>query len=380
MAAPEARFAPQGLLADRDSQFWLLQTAGWLGITIVNHFSLTLWYNEPEFRYIAHNVLQSLLGILISWPMRPIFRALWERPPVPRFAYALLTVLLFSLLWSLVRLPLFMALSGERDLWGDFGGWVYPSFFIFGCWAALYHGIKYYQLLQEEHRTLLKLKAEQQQEQLRLSEAQSQARHAQLRLLRYQLNPHFLFNTLNSMSSLVASGQNGKAQRMIVHLSHFLRYSLSDELALVVRLAKDLEALHRYMRIEQARFGERLSMSLDVSEEALECRIPSMLLQPLVENALKHAIAPSERGGTIRISARLEDGWLCLAVEDSGPHRAAGDAASPRGAGVGLRNTRQRLRAHYGDRFGMQLASSPLGGAKVELLVPGERGDGALPR
>ncbi|MGV6806732.1 MAG: sensor histidine kinase [bacterium] len=390
MNAPNIHPIAKDFLDSRNKQFWLFQVFGWLGITVLNHFSLTLWYNQPELKYVAHNILQSLLGILISWPMRPIFRSLWDSPPFKRFSLVFCSVLLLAMLWSVLRLPLFMVLTGEEDLWPDFGGWLFPSFFIFGCWAALYHGIKYYQLLQQEHQTLLEITAEQQRERLKRSEAESQAREAQLRLLRYQLNPHFLFNTLNSMSSLVSSGQNGRAQQMINQLSHFLRYSLASDRSLVANLSMEIEALRQYLLIEQARFGERLRIEFDIDEQSREASLPSMLLQPLVENALKYAIAPSENGGTIRIASRVEGDRLMLTVEDSGAEAEGSGVEAEgyevkdpdavkiqEGTGVGLRNIRERLEVYCGNQFAMESTESSLGGLKIALTLPLEKTDPA---
>ena len=360
----------KGFLDSRNKQFWVFQVVGWLGMTLLNHFSLTLWYNQPELKYVAHNVLQSLMGIFITWPMRHIFRLLWDTPPFKRFVLILICVFIFALIWSGLRLPLFMVLSGEEGLWSEFGGWLFPSLFIFGCWAALYHGIKYYQLLQKEHQRLLEIRAEQQTERLKRTEAESHAREAELKLLRYQLNPHFLFNTLNSMSSLVSSGQAERAQKMINQLSHFLRYSLASDHSLDAALTTEIQALKQYLLIEQTRFGERLDVQIDVNDNARDCTLPSMLLQPLVENSLKYAIAPSENGGIIRIEAKVDGEWLYLGVEDSGVDASGGEQNIQQGTGLGLRNITERLTVHYGERFAMERVQSPLGGIKTIIKIP----------
>ena len=116
--------------------FWLLHISGWMGISLVSYFSLNLWYNQPEITYLAHNVLQSVLGVIISWPLRQIFRAVWGKSNFSRIAVIIVATLLFSALWSASRLSLFLMMTNESYLWSDFGGWLFSSIFIFGCWWA----------------------------------------------------------------------------------------------------------------------------------------------------------------------------------------------------------------------------------------------------
>ena len=143
--------------------------------------------------------------------------------PLARLINTALGVLVCSGVWTVLRISTFMALTDEEGLWSDFGGWLFGSIFIFSCWAAFYYGIKYYQLLQEEHETLLKVAGENKEEQLKRSKAETVAHEAQLKMLRYQLNPHFLFNTLNAISALVQTKDTDRANSMIVQLSDFLR-------------------------------------------------------------------------------------------------------------------------------------------------------------
>ena len=159
--------------------------------------------------------------------------------------------------------------------------------------------------MESERSNLLSILAANKEEQLKRAKAESMAHEAQLKMLRYQLNPHFLFNTLNSISSLVNKRDDSRANEMILQLSDFLRHSLYIDPVEGITLKEELDALHLYLRIEQARFGDRLSVHLDVSSDAEQLNVPSMILQPLVENAIKYAIAPCEEGGEIKISAGL---------------------------------------------------------------------------
>ena len=155
------------------------------------HRESPLWYNQQSFAYIAHTLLQSLLGVLVSWPLRPLFHYSWARSIVARLIAAIGGVLLCSALWTVLRISTFMIITGEQGLWSDFGGWLFGSIMIFSCWAAFYHGVKFYQLSQYEHENLLLVAAENREQQLRAAKAEAIAHEAQLKMLRYQLNPHF---------------------------------------------------------------------------------------------------------------------------------------------------------------------------------------------
>jgi sensor histidine kinase YesM len=354
--------------ASDSTQFWWLQLAGWSGLSVISYFSLNLWYNQPHIAYLGHNLSQSALGMLLCWPMRHIFRALWRRPLLLRTVLVALVVLLFASLWAALRLILFQAMTEESGLWPDFGGWLYASIFIFLCWTALYHGIKYYRLAERKHAALMAMAAARNLEAVKAAHAQAAAREAQLEMLRYQLNPHFLFNTLNAVQSLVTSQKTEHATRMIASLSDCLRYSLYSSAQGNVTVAQEFEALERYLEIEQARFGERLRLDIQLQPAASGQMIPCMLLQPLVENAIKYAIAAAESGGNLSIAARCEGGQLCLEVSDSGP--GVDDSASLQPGGVGLNNIRSRLQNHYGAAHEFTLAPAAGGGLRALIRVP----------
>lgn len=371
----ETKFSPflTRLYRDQDLQFLLFQLVGWFSLSLITFFSLTLWYNQHSFGYIAHTLIQSVIGILVSWPLRPIFKRLWNRNFILRLLLSLAAVLACSFIWSVMRVAVFMWMTGETGLWNDFGGWLFASIMIFMCWAAFYHGIKYYQLLQNEHATLLSIEAEKREAQLKRSRAESIAHEAQLKMLRYQLNPHFLFNTLNAIASLVEGRHSANANTMIVQLSNFLRYSLESDPVQPVTLEEELDALRLYLNIEQTRFGERLRLHFDVDKAAEEVNVPSLLLQPLVENSIKYAVAPMEEGGEISILAKVDEGNLVLEVCDSGPgvHMTKNDKSA--GVGIGLKNTIDRLDTFYGDSYVFQLGSSELGGLKIFIRLPLKR-------
>ncbi len=196
-----------------------------------------------------------------------------------------------------------------------------------------------------------------------------EAQDAQLRALRYQINPHFLFNTLNALSALVLSGRLAEAEHMITNLADFFRTSLTSDPAADVALADEIGMQRLYLDIEKIRFPERLSTVMDVPAGLEKARVPGMILQPLVENAIKHGVAHSSRPVTVIIRARAADGALHLAVEDNADGRAE-SSASRRGNGVGLRNVRDRLVARFDGAASLNTGPREGSGFKVEITLP----------
>jgi LytS/YehU family sensor histidine kinase len=189
-------------------------------------------------------------------------------------------------------------------------------------------------------------------------------------MLRYQLNPHFLFNTLNTISALVKFRENDKAHKMITQLGHFLRYSLDNDPALKISLQQEVDALMLYLDIEKTRFGERLVLQFDIDEEAKRGRVPSLLLQPLAENSIKYAVAVNENGGTIKLNASVQEDELLIELSDTGPGTASNDPPPRKGRRVGLRNTLQRLKTLYNDAYTFDINLHPSGGLQINIRIP----------
>lgn len=209
-------------------------------------------------------------------------------------------------------------------------------------------------------------KSEAELQNARLSAAQSEtaATVATLASLRYQLNPHFLFNTLNSISALVVTDRKGEAEEMLEQLSEFLRITLSEDADAQQTFERELEMIEFYLGIERVRFGDRLAIDVICPSELREARMPSFLLQPLVENSIKYAVAQSEETVTIRIEAAVEGEDLVVAIEDDGP---AGGVAEP-GHGIGLQNIRRRLSAIYGNLADLEVVRREHGFLSVVRL------------
>ena len=228
------------------------------------------------------------------------------------------------------------------------------GYFFFIAWAALYLALCY--------------AAEAQMLERRTAQLRGAAQAAELRALRYQVNPHFLFNTLNSLSSLVMTGKREEAERMILNLSNFFRTSLSGDPTEDVPLSAEIQLQRLYLDIEGVRFPDRLLVKVDLPERLRNACVPGLLLQPLVENAVKYGVARSRRPVTIRLSALEDSGGLVLTVENDG--EPGGVRAEEQGTGVGLANVRDRLAARFGDRASCRWGPLPGGGFRVTLTMP----------
>ena len=252
--------------------------------------------------------------------------------------------------------------------WERFGDWYFSSIFVFLSWTVLYYGIKYYELFLVEHSARLEETARREEEQTRRLRAEASARDAQLQMQRYQLNPHFQFNTLNAINALVRVGDSRLAGSMIQLLSRFLRHSLKQENKGLVPLGEELESLMLYLDIEKARFAERLSLAFAIAPESRQAMVPEFILQPIVENAMEHAITPSEDGGTVSLTSRVQGDKLLLEIADNGPGMGAN--AIDESQGIGLGNTRTRLSTLYAENYTFTTADAEPSGLIVRLCIP----------
>ncbi|MEL6366301.1 MAG: histidine kinase, partial [Pseudomonadota bacterium] len=249
----------------------------------------------------------------------------------------------------------------SKSLFVLLGPDIQANLFLLLSWSGFYYGINYYLTLRAQTEAAL--------------QAARLADQAQLTMLRYQLNPHFLFNTLNAISTLVMDKDAETANKMLSRLSSFLRYSLSNDPLQRAPLKDELRALRLYLEIEKVRFGDRLQVVEDIQPEAETALVPSLLLQPAIENAIKYAVAPSEDGGTIILKARCLGETLELSVCDDGPGLPADpETAIAQGAGVGLVNMRERLKHRYGGDQTFEVRNREEGGVCVALTLPCDRG------
>ncbi|WP_199098119.1 histidine kinase [Dyella sp. ASV21] len=230
-----------------------------------------------------------------------------------------------------------------------------------GCWLALIAFCAVHELLHHYDA----LQAARQRE----AQAAAQAREAQLRALQYQLHPHFLFNTLNSISALVADGRGQDATRMIARLGDLLRATLERSDTPEVTLADELSLTEHYLDIEKARFGQRLQVNMRVGPGLLQAKVPPLLLQPLLENAIRHGIARRAMGGTVSLRIDAEDDQLVMTLHNDGAPQAE-EPHAQRPSAIGLSNLRQRLRTLYPETHALSVAKTPEGSYTLRIGLP----------
>ena len=364
------RLQPAPFFASKNRAFWILQLAGWGGAFLLR--ALNTLANGLPANQLLLILVTTVTGFSISLVLSVIYRDLITRSALVTWGGTAIVLMLAVLLHASVEAwvqALYQGASRETSFAQRFIGLSFIPLTLLGGWSALYYAINFF------------LTVEQQGDRLERLEAQTTA--AQLAMLRYQLNPHFLFNTLNSISTLVLLKQTEPANAMLTRLSGFLRHTLITEPGSQVTLAQEIETLNLYLDIERMRFEERLRTQFEIEDEAMVATLPAMLLQPLVENAIKYAVSPQEEGACISLSARVVGQRLRIAVEDTGPgidgpmqmsmldHMPEG-AGRPVSTGVGLANIRNRLMQGYGSDHLFETRSQPGGGFTVLIEIPYE--------
>jgi len=345
----------------RELQFWSFQLLGWgAWVLMLVLRDLTFVPAEYMLERVSVFLVDAAIGVALTTALRYLYRAVWDYHPAIRVFSGVFGCWLASQAWYPIKLLITSSEFGASvDItgygWVSFSRLVPISMSILLIWSVLYFCIKYYQLFQMEKEKSLR--------------SEALAHEAQLRMLRYQLNPHFLFNTLNAISTLILVKSTDQANAMVTRLSKFLRYSLEHDPFDKVDLAHEIGSVKLYLDIEKVRFEERLRVDVNLEEGCETALLPSMLLQPLVENSIKHAISRCEEGGTIWISARrCNEQELCVTVADDGP----GSVDHPTSMGVGLRNIRDRLREMYGDKHDLTFAVREPRGFQVTVVIPYE--------
>ena len=335
---------------------WIWILAGWTGLALFLGISSSLAYmavgNPPRW---SLTIRMALAEIYVWALIAPGVMALARRYPFTRatIGRSLAVHIPASLVISLAKLIVDRVL--RRWLFG-FDGYVLitslaPNFLFYWGIVAAAHGFAYYRSSRERE--------------LRASLLEARLATARLQLLQMQLHPHFLFNTLNAISELVHEDAE-TADRMITGLSELLREALVAGDQQQVPLRRELELVRRYLDIQQARFGDRLQADIDVDETVMDALVPHFLLQPLVENAIRHGIGARGDAGRVRIRAQADHDALRIDVEDDGAGLKEAEASE----GIGLGNTRKRLEALYGPSASVQVRADPRGGAIVTVTIP----------
>lgn len=364
------RYAPEMPRPPRSSRwFWGLLFAAWLVPALLSgvntYMQDRLDGRVADWRWVLFGVVDWLIYAILTPTVFWASRRLPLRPPrIARnvglhIGGAVAMCVAWALLGTLLRLLIFPAADGVvvYKVWRSFLSWFFITLpFGVGIYFALV-GIQhsfYYFGRAREHET-------------QAAQLAAQLSEARLSALRMQLNPHFLFNSLNAITVLVRDGNREAASRMLELLSDVLRQVLRTGEGHETTLAAELEFLEQYLAIEHVRFSDRLRPRIEIGPGVAGAAVPRFLLQPLVENAIRHGIARRSDAGVVHISARREREELVLTVRDDGPGLPAEPMA---GSGVGLSNTRARLAGLYGERASLAIANAEGGGVIVTVRLP----------
>jgi hypothetical protein len=344
--------------ANRKSSFWLLQLGGWLvysAAVVVTSVPL-----RHERDYVAFRETYVVSGFFGSFLIYAVCHRVWRRS----------LTLLESLAWCTPVCVVLGFLCSAASVWAEarFGGisrsfsWSVAlggttgSSFLFLAWCALYFGVKHYQALE--------------QKQLQLAQSEALAREAQLQALRYQLQPHFLFNTLNAISTLILDERTQDARKMVARLADLLRNTIEAPETHFVALSEELLLIDQYLAIEQVRLGDRLKIRRDCASQIFNANVPRLLLQPLVENAIRHGIAPLTDGGEILITCSIDGDMLKIRVLNDYPDSGNLHSNEKETNGVGIANTRSRLEKLYGEKQYLETTQPQPGKFEVTLSIP----------
>lgn len=360
-------FRPTPFFDNKNRAFWNLQFAGWLGAVLLR--SIQGISNGQSASYIILMLVVGVTGFSISTLLSVVYRKVINRSPLVTWGVTAAVLAVAVVVYALVEAWVVGLYFSDREttLLQLVLIYLFTAVSLLGAWTGLYYAINYFLQVEEQADRLLWLDA--------------QATSAQLAMLRYQLNPHFLFNTLNSISTLVLLKQTEPANAMLTRLSGFLRHTLISEPGGKVTVAQEVETLKLYLDIERMRFEERLRTEFAIAPDAAKAVLPSLLLQPLVENAIKYAVSPLEEGARISISAQLVGPRLRITVSDTGPGLQRPEtraslplalAGKPVSTGVGLANIRDRLAQAYGDDHLFEIRTPDDGGFTVVIEIPHE--------
>jgi len=328
----------------RAPAFWPLQIGGW------TFYGLATAVSYIPIRHMREAVDYQMAFIcstfLASFILYACCHFLWRRatPLTSALVISVGVSYILGVLCTVVSALTALHFAGDPAplSWSMVVAQAFEGAIVLIAWSALYFGIKHYGTVEEQRARVLA--------------SEATAREAQLQALRYQLQPHFLFNTLNAISSLVVSKQPERATEMIAKLAALLRNTLSFPEVHLVSLREELAVTEEYLSIEQVRFGPRLQVSLTVSPDAADALVPRFLLQPIVENAIRHGVARCPNGGAVSITASVIEERLRIDIEND--HAEGLPQPGDEGSGLGLANTRTRLEKLYGEQGRVKVAAA----------------------
>lgn len=313
--------------------FWKLQIGGWLIYLFLIYVTFFSVASEGSFlRLLQIKGFRAVVGFVLTCVLWQFYRRIIKRFSIGQIVFVVLVCsVIFGILWTVIESSFYLMVDHGYDL-----GVTMPRMprialdysVTIMAWSAIYFGIKYWRQWQTERENAL--------------QAKILAEKAQLEMLRYQLNPHFLFNALNSIRASIDEDAS-RAKRMITQLSEFLRHSLLSSEKKQVSLGEELEAVRNYLAIEKIRFEDKLEVEFEVDEKTEKFKVPCFLLNPLVENAVKHGLRSGAKPLEIKISASADEERLFLEVANSGKLQTGANTG-----GIGLKNVRERLEKLFG--------------------------------
>ena len=363
--APAIAPDPGGRAADWNARWWIAGFFAWTALALLSvlQYAVRNWYRDQPVEWARMGTF-----LLADWytcgVFIPLLVVVTRRWPVDRrhlatrlpMHVALLLVATLGKLALDIPVQRLLGIPNDRTYAASIAGGGITEAIAFACVAAALHAIEFYRRYRERETQALQLQA-------RLSDAQ-------LRALRAQLNPHFLFNTLNAATTLLHRDPHA-ADAMLTRLGELLRITLRFDPEHETPLREEMELLDRYLAIMEARFSDRVTIVREIDPAVADAPVPSFILQPLLENAFEHGVAKLQRRGTIEVSARAHGGTLVLTVRDDGPGPALDHSSNGNsGNGVGLTNTRNRLSELYGAEGSLTLAHPADGGTVVEVRIP----------
>lgn len=358
MNAPAGIAAARGTaLSGRRRSTLILILLFWLFAFFVLSIRAATMSDAAAFEIMAPRRLANAgVGALMCLGMAWALGRLRERSFAERVIWGMVGAVLMSVLLALFGMMInrrLLPLPGVAPInFAETAQWAIVWLGYFLAWTGTHLALTYHWEAEDQ--------------QLRTTAMRELAQEARIAALRYQVNPHFLFNALNAISSLVLERRNEEAEAMLLNLSAFLHSALAADHEGTIGLDDEIGLQRRYLDIEEARFAERMRVDIDVPQALGHVRVPTLILQPLVENAVRHGVDRSEGTTTIRIAAARQGARLRIVVEDDG----AGEGPERRGGGLGLVNVRERLEAHFGPDGRLTAGPRPPGGFRAEIELP----------
>lgn len=343
-------------------QFWTLQVTGWIAYSIIVFIAII----RPQFidvhfslsRQLINLLVESGSGFLLSYFQWLFIQRIVHLKIRQTILFSFSSACLLGVFYNIIKLSAYKVIIFQQNwnvAWStlEFGGWLLFSLTTMFVWTSIFFIMLYNAKLQKEHEMLLR--------------AQTSAKEAQLQMLRYQLNPHFMFNTMNAISTLILKKENDKANEMLEKLCEFFRYSLEQKTFSESTVADEIKFLKLYVSIEKVRFNDRFSIKIATQGNVLSAKVPSMILQPLVENSIKYAIEPSKKNGFIEVLIHEVSEQVRIEVRDSGYYLK--DKTNS-GFGIGLVNTKARLDAMFNENYKIEISHNTKVGSSVTILIP----------